>query len=196
MISFLDGVLVSKSPTEITIDVNGVGYSVHIPLSTFEKLDGVNQRVKIFTYLHVREDAMQLFGFATEPERELFRLLISISGIGPKIAQGILSGMSTQELRQCIIAGNVVALTTIQGVGRKTAERIVVELRDKVGKVEETTATSVGKETSIRSEALSALLSLGYTRSTAEAALRTVLNERKDLSLEELIKQALRHAAQ
>jgi len=195
MISFLDGLLVSKSPTEITIDVNGVGYSVHIPLSTFEKLDGLNQRVKIFTYLHVREDAMQLFGFATEPERELFRLLISVSGIGPKIAQGILSGMNPVELKQCITAGNIVALTTIQGVGRKTAERIVVELRDKVGKVEETAVPGAGKETSIRSEALSALLSLGYTRSTAEAALRTVLNERKDLSLEELIKQAIRHAS-
>jgi len=195
MISFLDGVMVSKSPTEITIDVNGVGYSVHIPLSTFEKLDGLNQRVKIFTYLHVREDAMQLFGFATEPERELFRLLISVSGIGPKIAQGILSGMNPVELKQCITAGNIVALTTIQGVGRKTAERIVVELRDKVGKVEETAVPGAGKETSIRSEALSALLSLGYTRSTAEAALRTVLNERKDLSLEELIRQAIRHAS-
>ncbi len=195
MISYLDGVLVHKSPTEIIVDVNGVGYAVHIPVSTFEKLDGLNQRVKIFTYLHVREDAMQLFGFATEPERELFRLLISVSGIGPKIAQGVLSGMEPIELRQCITSGDIAALTTIQGVGRKTAERIVVELRDRLGKVEEASATMTGKEASVRSEALNALLSLGYTRVTADAALRAVLQNTKDLSLEELIKQALRHTA-
>ena len=195
MISFLDGVLVSKSPTEITVDVNGVGYSVQIPLSTFEKLNGVNQRVRIFTHLHVREDAMQLFGFATEPERELFRMLISVSGIGPRIAQGVLSGMNASELRQCITSGDVAALTTIQGVGRKTAERIVIELRDKVGRVGETVIAAGGKESSVRSEALSALLSLGYTRATAEAALREVLQDAKNLSLEEVIKQALRHAS-
>lgn len=195
MISFLDGVLVSKSPTEIIVDVHGVGYAVHIPLSTFEKLNGVNQRVKIFTYLHVREDAMQLFGFATEVERELFRQLISISGIGPKIAQGILSGMDVGELKQCIISGDVAALTTIQGVGRKTAERIIVELRDKLGKLEELSVPSTSKQVSIRSEALRALLSLGYTRASAEAALRAVLQETKDPSLEDLIKQALRRTS-
>lgn len=196
MISFLDGVLVSKTPTEIIVDVNGVGYSVHIPLSTFQKLDGLNQRVKVFTHLHVREDAMQLYGFATEPERELFRMLISVSGIGPKIAQGILSGMDAAELKQCISTGDVASLTTIQGVGRKTAERIVMELRDKLGKPEESLGVlSLGKQASIRSEALNALLSLGFTRSSAEAALRTVLQRTQDLSLEELIKQALRHAS-
>lgn len=196
MISYLDGVLVHKSPTEIIVDVNGVGYAVHIPLSTFEKLDGVNERVKVFTHLHVREDAMQLFGFATEGERELFRLLISVSGIGPKIAQGILSGMNAHELRQYILAGDIAALTTIQGVGRKTAERIVMELRDKLGKSEESLgAVPAGKQASVRSEALNALLSLGFTRSSAEAALRTVLQQTQDLPLEELIKQALRHAS-
>lgn len=192
MISFLDGVLVSKSPTEITVDINGVGYAVNIPLSTYEKLDGINQRVKIFTHLHVREDAMQLYGFATEAERGLFRLLISVSGIGPRIAQGILSGMGAGELKQAILTGNVAALTTIQGVGRKTAERIVVELKDKLGKVEETSGVP---QSGIFSEALGALVSLGYTRTTAEAALRAVLRESKDLPLEELVKQALRHTS-
>lgn len=193
MISFLDGVLVSKSPTEITVDVNGVGYALHIPLSTYEKLNGLNQRVRIFTHLNVREDAMQLFGFATETERELFRLLISVSGIGPKMAQGVLSGMNVSELKQAIQSSNVAALTTIQGVGRKTAERIIVELKDKLGKVEEISA----QHTSVRSEALTALTSLGYTRSSAETALRAVLSAKgvsKDLPLEELIRQALRHA--
>jgi Holliday junction DNA helicase RuvA len=192
MISFLDGVLVTKSPTEITVDVNGVGYAVSVPLSTYEKLDGVNQRVRIFTHLHVREDAMQLYGFATEAERELFRLLISVSGIGPRIAQGVLSGMNASELKQAILTGNVAALTTIQGVGRKTAERIVMELKDKVGKVEE--VATPGRHLDIRSEAVSALVSLGYTRAAAETALRSVMQGSKDVPLEELIKQALRHA--
>lgn len=204
MISYLEGILVHKSPTEIIVDVNGVGYSVHIPLSTFEKLKSVSHsapnssgRIKIFTVLHVREDAMQLFGFATEAERELFQLLISISGIGPRIAQGILSGMDTSELRQCITSADVAALTTIQGVGRKTAERIVVELRDKLGKAEEVSAGMLlsSKQLSVRSQALNALLSLGYTRASAEAALRAVLKEQKELPLEEIIKHALRHTS-
>lgn len=190
MISFLDGVLIAKSPTEIVVDVNGVGYTVFIPLSTFQKLNGVNQRVRVFTYLHVREDAMQLYGFASEEERGLFRLLISVSGIGPKIAQGVLSGMDAAELRQAILAGNIAALTSIQGVGKKTAERIVVELKDKMGKVEEVPSIH---QTNLYSEALSALISLGYTRQSAESALRSVLRQSKDLPLEELIKQALRH---
>jgi Holliday junction DNA helicase RuvA len=194
MISFLEGVLVSKSPTELIVDVNGVGYAVHIPLSTYEKVDGVGGRVKIYTHLHVREDAMQLYGFASEMERELFRLLISVSGIGPRIAQGILSGMESGELKQAIRSGNHSALTMIQGVGRKTAERIVVELRDKLGKMDESVPSAMGKGASPRSEALAALMSLGYSRASAESALRNVVQTSGDLPLEELIKHALRLA--
>jgi len=192
MISFLDGILVSKSPTEITIDVSGVGYAVSIPLSTYEKLNGINRRVKVFTYLHVREDAMQLYGFATEEERELFRLLISVSGIGPRTAQGVLSGMNASELKQAILSGNVALLTTIQGVGRKTAERIVVELRDKMGKVDEVSLAA--QHDDVRSEAIGALVSLGYTRTAAEHAVYAVTKEAKELVLEDLIKLALRRA--
>lgn len=193
MISFLDGILVSKSPTEIIVDVNGVGYAVHIPLSTFEKLDGVNQRVRIFTHLHVREDAMLLFGFVSEAEREIFRLLIGVSGIGPKIAQGVLSGMDASELRQAILSNNIAALTAIQGVGRKTAERIVMELRDKVGRMGEIAPTA--GQPGLRSEALQALLSLGYTRAGAESALNAVLKNSGELPVEELVKQALHHGS-
>ena len=136
MIAYLQGTIVQKNPTDLVIDVNGVGYAVNIPLSTFEKLEHSTGTVKIFTYLHVREDIMQLYGFATEAEREIFRLLISVSGIGPKMAQGILSGLSINEFKQAILDGNIPALTSISGVGKKTAERLVIELRDKLGKTD------------------------------------------------------------
>jgi holliday junction DNA helicase RuvA len=199
MISQLKGKLAQKSPTEIVLDVNGVGYQVNIPLSTFEKIDKLVGEVTILTHMHVREDAMILYGFATEAEREIFRMLISISGIGPKIALGILSGISTNDLRDAIQHGNVEGLTSISGVGRKTAERIVLELRNKLGKIEITEQTSppTSQQLKIRSEAIIALMSLGYNRSNAEQALRTVLNEsaNKELSVEEMIKRALHNTA-
>jgi Holliday junction DNA helicase RuvA len=198
MIAFLSGTLRSKAPTEISIDVNGIGYAVSISLSTFEKIGAVNTPVNLFTYLHVREDALQLFGFATEEERALFRLLISVSGIGPRIAQGILSGTSVDDLRQRISTGNIGALTSIPNIGKKTAERLVLELRDKVGKTTTASATDLeGATTEIRTQTLLALTSLGYNRSAAEKAIRRALQgaSGKILSLEELVKESLRHAA-
>jgi Holliday junction DNA helicase RuvA len=198
MLSHLKGVLHRKSPTEIVVDVNGVGYALSIPLSTFEKLGEAGSTITVLTYLHVREDILQLYGFATEAERELFRLLISVSGIGPKIAQGILSGIQPSELQNLIGQGNVAELTTIPGVGRKTAERLIVELRDKVTKLETTRATDgiSGTQTSIRTEALMALTSLGYNRAAAEKAIRTALQELdgKEATIQELLKQALKSA--
>jgi Holliday junction DNA helicase RuvA len=198
MLSHLKGVLHRKSPTEIVIDVNGVGYALSIPLSTFEKLGDAGSPITVLTYLHVREDILQLYGFATESERELFRLLISVSGIGPKIAQGILSGAQTSELQNLIAQGNVAALTTIPGVGRKTAERLIVELRDKIVKLETPLATAgiPGSPASIRAEALMALTSLGYNRATAEKAIRAALQEfnGKEPTIQELLKQALKSA--
>lgn len=199
MYSYLQGKLVTKSPTEIVVDVNGVGYFLNISLSTYEKLDCTGNQVKVFTYLHVREDALILFGFATEAEREMFKLLISVSGIGPKIAQGVLSGMNTDELKTSIQTGNIAALTSVQGIGRKTAERLVVELRDKLGKgeIEIFDRTFTTSQLKTRDDAMNALLSLGYNRSIAEQALRQVFKEfpGKDLSVEELIKQTLRHTS-
>ena len=199
MIATLRGTLVAKSPTDITVDVNGVGYGVHIPLSTFEKLGDVNSAVFLYTHLHVREDALQLFGFATEEERGTFRLLLSVNGIGPKMAQGILSGIPAPEFKSLVAQGNAAALTRIPGIGRKIAERLVVELREKVTRLEEGMPSLAGATDGaarIRSEALSALVALGYNRSVAEKALRTAIQDGNgsDATVEALIKSALRHA--
>ena len=198
MIASLTGILKYKSPTEILVDVNGVGYTVSIPLSTYEKLGDVGSYVSLLTHFHVREDAMQLFGFFSDEERRLFKLLISVSGIGPKIGQSILSGMNVEELRSHLLGGNAVALTAIPGVGKKTAERLILELRDKVGKAisEIESISALGMESaSMRAEALQALTSLGYNLPVAEKAIRLVLKESEGsvISLEELVKRALRH---
>jgi Holliday junction DNA helicase RuvA len=201
MIASLSGILKVKTPTEVLIDVNGVGYGVIIPLSTFEKLGDLDSHVSLFTHLHVREDALQLYGFATTEERFLFKLLISVSGIGPKIAQGILSGISVTDLKSHIAKEDLAAITAIPGVGRKTAERLIVELRDKVGKLAEHVPSAAmspaDREADMRQEALLALTSLGYNRPVAEKAIRQVLNESAGtgISLQDLIKRALRHTS-
>lgn len=199
MISSLRGKLLAKSPTELVIDVNGVGYAVSIPISTFEKIGDVNAEVGILTHLHVREDALQLYGFATEDERNLFKLLISVSGIGPRMAQTILSGISTSDLVNYVGEGNHFALTRIPGVGRKIAERLVVELREKISKVETPSTlppASTASQGHIRTEALLALTSLGFNRSVAEKALRAGIQETngKEVTIELLVKAALKHA--
>jgi len=198
MFSHLKGILYHKAPTEIVVDVNGVGYAVTIPLSTYEKLGETGASVTILTHTHVREDILQLYGFATEAEREIFRLLISVSGIGPKIAQGILSGVQPNELQNLIAQANVSALTAIPGIGRKTAERLIVELRDKIAKLDSDSLTAGSADTAqgIRGEALMALISLGYNRAAAEKAMRTALQELngKEASIQELLKQALKSA--
>jgi Holliday junction DNA helicase RuvA len=197
MIASLTGILKSKSPTEIVIDVSGVGYSVTIPLSTYETLGELDSNVTLLTHLQVREDALQLYGFASSQERFLFKLLITVNGIGPKIAQGILSGISVADLKQHIEHENISALTAIPGVGRKTAERLLIELRDKISKIE-SSPSGLNKlqddENDLRQEALLALTSLGYNRQFAEKALRQVFMETKGetLSLQDLIKRALR----
>ena len=199
MIGSLTGTLKHKSPTEVVLDVNGVGYSVIIPFSTYEKIGDLESRVTLVTHLHVREDALQLFGFCTEEERFFFKLLISVNGIGPKIAQGILSGISVLELRQHISKGNLSALTAIPGVGKKTAERLVVELRDRIGKLDSGAMSHIGTDdgSELRQEALLALTSLGYNRQQAEKAIRQVLQDTtaEKISLQDLIKRALRLAA-
>jgi Holliday junction DNA helicase RuvA len=198
MIASLTGILKYKSPTEILVEVHGIGYTVSIPLSTYEKLGDLGSSVSLLTHFHIREDAMSLFGFSTEEERRFFKLLISVSGIGPRIAQSVLSGMNVEELKSHIIGGNVIALMAIPGVGRKTAERLIIELRDKVGKTlseSDSIGTISTAATTLRIEALQALTSLGYNQQIAEKAIRLVLKEVEGstISLEELIKRALRH---
>ncbi len=200
MITRLRGELIAKSPTEVVVDVNGVGYGVHIPVSTFEKIGDLHSTVQLFTHLHVREDLLQLYGFATDEERAVFRLLISVTGIGPKMAQGILSGISVPDLKTYLASGNAAALISIPGVGRKLADRLVVELKDKMGRLDSGgpgAAFPADAQGSMRSEALLALTSLGYNRAVAERALRAALEELSDNSptVEGLIKTALRHAA-
>lgn len=200
MISQLRGELLHKSPTEVVVDVNGIGFGVQIPVSTFETLGELHTTVKLFTHLHVREDALLLYGFATEEERAAFRLLISVTGIGPRMAQGILSGIPVPNLKSSIASGNTAALTTIPGVGRKLADRLVVELRDKLSRMEPSTGGVMftsDVQGAVRAEALLALTSLGYNRAVAERAVRGALEEFKNSppTLETLIKTALRHAA-
>ena len=195
MITYLHGSLSKKSPTEIVVDVGGMGYSVNISLSTYEQLPEVNSEIHILTHHHIREDAQLLYGFISENEREMFKLLIGVSGIGPRMAQTILSGIRPDELIRTISFGAISTLTSIPGVGKKTAERLIVELKDKVAKLEGTEKIFdlPTSSSSIRNEALTALISLGFTREKAEQSLRNVLNELngKTISVEDLIKKAL-----
>ncbi|MFZ4619374.1 MAG: Holliday junction branch migration protein RuvA [Bacteroidota bacterium] len=197
MIAYLKGTLAKKSPTEIIVDVAGVGYSVNISLSTYEQLSEIDSEVYILTHHHIREDAQVLYGFSGENEREMFRLLISVSGIGPKMAQTILSGIRPDELIRTISTGAIGSLTAVPGVGKKTAERLILELKDKVGKIEgsEKIIDLPNSSSSIRAEALTALVSLGFSREKAEQTLRGVLNNAgiKNLSIEELIKRSLQY---
>ena len=201
MIAHLSGTLLSKQATSVIVDVSGVGYEVNIPLSTFYDLENEGSNVKLRIYTHVKEDALQLYGFKTARERELFINFISVSGIGPKLGIALLSGMSADELIACIKSNNLARLTLIPGVGKKTAERLIVDLREKmaalsVAQVEEpggkTKASEEPTEDSVRSEALSGLMNLGYQRSAAEKAVDAALAEGGDITVESILKRSLR----
>ncbi|MFN7138157.1 MAG: Holliday junction branch migration protein RuvA, partial [Limisphaerales bacterium] len=177
MITFLRGKLVEALPTQVTVDVNGVGYDVLIPLSSFDKLPPPGCDIKILTHLAIREDAHLLYGFMTEGERELFRLLINtVSGIGPKIALNILSGINATSFRSAVATGDVKALSQISGVGKKTAERIVVELKDKIGQTATLAPTGANKPLTgadkTTNDAVLALLALQFKQNEAQDAVR------------------------
>ncbi len=177
MITFLNGKLVEALPTQVTIDVNGIGYEVLIPLSSYDKLPAAGHEVKLLTHLVVREDAHTLYGFMSAGERDLFRLLINtVSGIGPKIALNVLSGMSVMAFRGAVANGDVKALAQISGVGRKTAERIVVELKDKIGVSGAWEAASAGRGLSPAdqrvNDAVLALMALGFKQVEAHDSVR------------------------
>lgn len=188
MIGYLKGKIISAKPTQIILDVNGVGYLVNISISTFEKISDQNE-ISLFIHTHVREDALSLYGFYTEAEKEMFELLISISGIGPKVALSILSGISVDELQNAIQTENVSRLVSVPGVGRKTAERVVLELKSKVGFIE----TTVSKEIdyTVKQEAVLALTTLGYNQKVAEKVVRDLLTESPSITLEDLIRKSL-----
>ncbi len=195
MIARLHGRLLEKSPTRVLLDVQGVGYEVAIPLSTFEKLGAVGESATLLTHLHVREEVLQLFGFATSKEKQLFQLLLAVNGVGPKLAQSILSGCEVATFCQYVQQNAAHALTAIPGIGKKTAERLVMELRDRIAPLlAETEKFGAAAGPSRASEeALLALISLGYPRANAEKAIRQALAENPDFPIEELIKQTLRH---
>lgn len=197
MIAHLQGVIAEKAPTRIVMDVNGIGYEILIPISTFEKLDHLGEEARLLTYQHVREDTLLLFGFYTRREKAMFMNLISVSGIGPKLALSILSGSPADELRRAIVNGEVDGLTRLPGVGKKTAQRLVMELREKLGADStETETTSVsGEPPPLRAneEALLALTTLGYPKSSAEKVVGQIVASEPDISLDALIKKALQN---
>lgn len=188
MIGYLKGKIISAKPTQIILDVNGVGYLVNISISTFEKISDQNE-ISLFIHTHVREDALSLYGFYTEAEKEMFELLISISGIGPKVALSILSGITVDELQNAIQTENVSRLVSVPGVGRKTAERVVLELKSKVGLIE--TNVPKGIDYTIKQEAVLALTTLGYNQKVAEKVVRDLLSENSSITLEDLIRKSL-----
>lgn len=205
MIAHLSGTLFSKEPNQVVVDVGGVGYEVNIPLSTFYDLDDERSEVQLLIYTHVKEDALQLYGFKTASERKLFVHFISVSGVGPKLGIALLSHMKAEELIESIKSNNLARLTQIPGVGRKTAERLVVDLRDKMiqlsqAQVAEETgvnpeATYVSSEDAVRADALSALLNLGYQRSAAEKAIDAALGEGGDITVESILRRTLKKLA-
>ncbi len=193
MITYLKGIIAFKTPTYIVVETAGVGYHVHISLHTYAQVEKL-ETVKILTHLVVREDSHTLYGFAEEPERQLFMLLISVSGIGPSTAQVMLSSMTPDEVRSAIISENAAALARVKGIGPKTAKRIILDLKDKLVKDSgETPLTILPQGNTIREEALSALVALGFSRIEVQKTLNKILKEQPAISnVEELIKIALR----
>jgi Holliday junction DNA helicase RuvA len=193
MIAQICGRLVHKSPEEIIVDCNGVGYGVRVPLSTFYELPDIGAEVVLRVHTHVREDALHLYGFLTRKEKELFGLLIGVSGVGPRLAINVLSGIATHDLERALQEGDLLSLTRIPGVGRKTAERMLLELKDKVSAPGAGVATGIPIRDRKIKDALSALVNLGYQKGIAEEAVRDCMRQRgEELSLEELLKESLR----
>jgi Holliday junction DNA helicase RuvA len=201
MITFLHGKLVEMLPTQVTVDVHGIGYEVLIPLSSFDKLPQPGQEIRLLTHLAVREDAQTLYGFMSAAEREMFRLLINtVSGIGPKIALNILSGISVTAFRGAVANGDVKALSQISGVGKKTAERIVVELKDKIGAAGAWEASSAQRALSPEdqrvNDAVLALLALGFKQIEAHDSVRKAqASIGAQATVEDLVRACLKKAA-
>jgi Holliday junction DNA helicase RuvA len=195
MISCIQGRLLHKSPDEVIIDVHGVGYGIMVPLSTFYELPEVGDDVTLLVHTYVREDTLHLFGFSTAKEKSTFRLLIGISGVGPRLALNILSGISAPALEQAVWAEDLPALVRIPGVGAKTAKRMLLELKDKIAPPasEVPPVREQSPQDGVVNDALSALANLGYRPAQAEAAVKQVLKKLDDdLSIEALLKESLR----
>lgn len=201
MFAYLEGRLVTKAPTHIVLDVNGVGYEIHIPLSSYDRLGNLESKVRVLIYFYVREDVQRLYGFMTEKERDFFQLLLTVSGVGPRMALAILSGSSHSSIKQAIFKGDAEFLKTIPGIGKKLAARIVVELKEKVSGEEEWLSKSKRhykkEEESLWHDCIQALISLGYRQSVARTALEKALSQDSSLNtLEKLIKESLKYVSQ
>lgn len=191
MIARLTGLLAEKTPEQLIVDVQGVGYQVFTSLQTFYRLPALHERVGLHVHTHLREDALQLYGFLEEKEKSAFLLLKGVTGIGPRLALNILSGIPVDELESALRANDVTRLVAVPGVGKKTAERLIIELREKVGSLEEGLPGSTAEPTPLSVEATSALVNLGYRRAEAEKDVREAMR-RGSVSIADLIRDALR----
>jgi len=192
MITQIRGRLVEKNPTEVVVDCNGVGYLLHISLNTFAGLPS-DENVVLYTHLSIREDAHILFGFVTKTEREVFKLLISVSGVGPSIARTMLSSMTSEEIQQAIASGNVGVIQSVKGISVKTAQRVIVDLKDKIMKTYDMSEVSQHTNNTNRDEALSALEVLGFNRKQSEKVVNGIVKENPDASIEKIIKLSLKN---
>jgi Holliday junction DNA helicase RuvA len=192
MISHIKGKLIEKNPTHVIIECNGVGYFLNISLNTYSKIPD-KENVLLYTHLSVREDAHTLFGFSDPLERALFRLLISVSGVGPSTARIMLSSMTSEQIQQAIASGDIATIQSVKGIGAKTAQRVIIDLKDKILKTYTLAEESLGvTHNTIKDEALSALEVLGYARKRVEKLVQKIIQDQPDISLENTIKQALK----
>jgi len=191
MITHLNGRLIEKNPTNVVIECNGIGYFVFISLQTYSQIPD-RENILLQTHLVIREDAQILYGFYSKLERELFKLLISVSGVGPSIAITMLSSMTTDQIQQAIATQDVGLIKSVKGIGEKTAQRVIVDLRDKIQKTFNISNDLLTTDNTIKNETLIALEVLGFSRKISEKTVLTLLKEIPDISLEELIKQALK----
>jgi Holliday junction DNA helicase RuvA len=200
MIGRLSGIIIEKQPPGLVLEVNGVGYELEAPMSTFYELPAQGEKISLFTHLIVREDAHLLYGFYRDADRQLFRSLLKVSGVGAKVALGILSGMSSNDFALCVQAGDAAALTRLPGIGKKTAERLIMEMRDRLDGLEKVSVAatlvtaSAPAAASPVADAVSALTALGYRPQDASRMVRAVAGD-EDLSSEDLIRAALKAAA-
>jgi len=192
MITHISGKLVEKNPASIVVECNGLGYYLPISLQTFSKIPD-KEFIKLYTYLNIRDDAHILYGFADKTEREIFKFLISVSGVGPSTAITMLSSMDSKEIQQAIASEDVAKIKSVKGIGIKTAQRVIVDLKDKILKTYELSDDISVSNNTIKNEALSALEVLGFSRKKVDSAIQVILQDSPNISLEELIKKALKN---
>ncbi|MCM2301056.1 MAG: Holliday junction branch migration protein RuvA [Flavobacteriaceae bacterium] len=192
MIYHIIGKLVEKNPTHVVIESNGLGYLIHISLSTYSKI-GIEENLKLYTYLSIKEDAHTLFGFFDKSEREVFQLLISVSGVGPSTARTMLSSMTAEEVQRAIMTEDVAAIQKAKGIGGKTAQRVIIDLKDKIAKTCNIDEISLVSNNTVKEETLSALEVLGFSRKQTEKMIDKYLHENPNYTIESLLKTALKN---